>query len=105
MTAATDRQRRMATRKSCTASLSGELRKVVSSFKTRSIQWVRPRCSAGATGRAVTVAMRASEDVRYRQRVRPQSNVTPSLSPGVVGVQPGAVENLCGEHRRLVLFF
>src|SRR5216684_3008886 len=93
MTAATDRQRRMATRKSCTASLSGELRRLSSSRRTRLIQWVRPRCSAGATGRAVTVAMRASEDVRNRQGVRPQSNVTSSLSSGVGRVQRGC----CGK--------
>src|SRR2546423_5911041 len=61
ITAATDRHLRIATRRSWTASLSGDCRRLSSSLSTRCIQCVNPRCSARAPGRAVTVAIDASE--------------------------------------------
>src|SRR6266513_1148032 len=58
ITAATDRQRRMATRRSWTASASGDERTLSSSLMTRSIQKERPWCSWWEPeGMAVTVAI------------------------------------------------
>jgi len=56
---------------------------------TRSIQCVRPRCSAGAPGMAVTVAMRASEDVRYRSGCGPNRTYTTAYNPGWAASTPG----------------
>jgi hypothetical protein len=57
ITAATDRHRRIATRKSCTASASGVSRTFSSSFKVRSIQYVNPRCSAREPAIVLAVAI------------------------------------------------
>src|SRR2546430_7812046 len=58
ITAATDRQRRMATRRSWTAPVSGDERRFSISLITRSIQKERPRCSGREPEESVvTVAM------------------------------------------------
>src|SRR5882762_6856821 len=58
ITAAMERQRRMATRRSWTASASGDERTFSSSLMTRSIQKERPWCSGWEPeGMAVTVAI------------------------------------------------
>src|SRR5258708_25851429 len=84
----------MATRKSCTASLSGALCRASSSFGTRCIQCVKPRCAGGVPGTGAAVAMSTSWNRPAPRWDAAPTERNPLAYPCVLGEYRGAVENL-----------
>src|ERR1700740_2609697 len=106
MTAATERQRRVATRKSWTASVSGAVCRASNSFGTRCIQYVKPRCSGGFPGRGEAVAMYSSRPSGTAVGGGPCRTESASLSLCVGGVQWGCGKlkwRACAPHAIFVI--